>query len=211
MRQKLLVIGLLAALVVASLVLASGATRQPQAARAGSPLASVLWPVPRPLQAFQLDGPGGQAFGPAQMTGHWSLVFFGYTSCPDICPTTLKVLQDLSQIERQRGREPPRVLFVSLDPQRDDPTRLAQYAGHFGENIVGLGGDLVQLEGLLRQAGAMFEYGMADARGNYDIAHTSSVFVVDPAGRLFAVLSPPHQAPAMAARLEEIRRHYGGG
>ena len=211
MKPKLLVIGLLGALVATALMLASGGARRPPALPAGSPLAGVLWPEPVPLQAFQLRGPGGAPFGPAQLKGQWSLVFFGYTSCPDICPTTLKILQDLSHIEREQGGAAPQVLFVSLDPQRDDPARLVQYAGHFGDNVVGLGGDLEQLDGLLRQVGIMYEYGAADARGNYDIAHTSSVFVVDPAGRLFAALSPPHQAPAMAARLEEIRRHFGGG
>jgi protein SCO1/2 len=202
---------LVLALAGTALLLMWGPREQRYGGQAESLLSATLWPEPRPLEDFQFKDHAGRPFGPEQLKGQWSLVFFGYTSCPDICPTTMMLLAGVVENLRRDMPETPRVLLVSVDPDRDDETRLAGYVGHFGEAFVGLRGGPEQLQGFARQAGAMYERGATDEQGNYVVAHTSSVFVVDPRGRLYAVFSPPHQVAAMSAQLLEIRRRFERG
>jgi len=211
MRSRVLVTLLVLALAGTAFVLMRVQTQHPYANQADSTLSATLWPEPRPLLDFQFSDHDGNSFGPEQLKGQWSLLFFGYTSCPDICPTTMMLLAGVLETMRRDSREAPRVLLVSVDPERDDGTRLAGYVAHFGEGFVGLRGPTGQLQSFARQAGAMYERGASDAQGNYAVAHTSSVFVVDPRGRLYAVFSPPHQVAAMSAQLAEMQRRFERG
>jgi protein SCO1/2 len=207
-RQKLFVIIVLLAVGLLGAGLAFGPLQRHQASAADPALLGTLWPEPKPLMDFVLSDDRGQPFGPGQLQGQWDLVFFGYTSCPDICPTTMAILEQMTILMREQGTQAPRVLMVSLDPQRDDVEKLGRYASYFGDNMVGVTGEPQQLDKLVNQIGAMYERGVPDAQGWYDIAHTSSVFVVDPRGRLYAVLSPPHQAAAMVSKLVGIEKHF---
>jgi len=202
---------LVLALAGTALLLMWGPRQHEYGGQAESLLSATLWPEPRPLKDFQFRDHTGSSFGPEQLKGQWSLVFFGYTSCPDICPTTMMLLAEVVENLRRDMPAAARVLLVSVDPDRDDETRLAGYVGHFGEAFVGLRGRPDQLQEFARQAGAMYERGASDEQGNYAVAHSSSVFVVDPRGRLYAVFSPPHQAAAMSAQLLEIRRRFERG
>jgi protein SCO1/2 len=120
----------------------------------------------------------------------------------------MAVLGRVATLMQEQTLQAPRVLMVSVDPQRDDAEKLGQYVSYFGANMLGVTGEPQQLDNLVGQIGAMYERGIPDEQGTYDIAHTSSVFVVDPRGRLYAVLSPPHQAAAMASMLAGIEKHF---
>lgn len=208
MRQKLFVVVVVLAVGLTGGRMIFDSFQRPGASPADPALFGTLWPEPRLLEGFVLSDHRGQTLGPEQLKGQWSLLFFGYTSCPDICPTTLSLLGRVQVQLREQGRQTPRVLMVSVDPERDDLRKLGSYVSYFGDDMLGVTGPSEELNKLLRQVGAMYERSGTDDQGNYEIAHTSSVFVVDPRGRLYAVLSPPHQVAAMAGKLVAVQQNF---
>jgi len=152
---------------------------------------------------FTLDGPHGEV-SLRDFRGRLVLLQFGYTYCPDICPTALVVvaqaLAELSPEERARIQ----VLFVSVDPERDDVQRLAAYTAFFHPEILGLSGSIPRLAEMASRYGAMFIRQENVSAGGYVIDHTASTYLVDAVGRLVAVL--PH-ATAPEQLLAEIRKH----
>lgn len=158
-------------------------------------LRSVLHPEPRPLQNFELTDQYQQAFNLERLQGKWSFVFFGYTYCPDICPTTLSTLTAVSRLlKRGDLQDMPdmQVVFVSVDPQRDTPDVIEKYLKYFDEAFQGITGAQQDIDSLARQFGAGHIKEQETAPGQYLVSHTSSIFLIDPHGRLLAAFSPPH-------------------
>jgi protein SCO1/2 len=160
---------------------------------------------PRALPAFELVDQAGRPFGPARLRGQWTLVFFGFVNCPDICPTTLatlasvrKALGDLPEADR------PGVAFVSVDPGRDTPALIGRYVGHFDPAFVGATGSPDAIEALTRSLGVAVLLGPADAGGNYAVDHSAAVFLVDPDARVAALFNTPHEAGAIARDYRRI-------
>ncbi|MDD9863457.1 MAG: SCO family protein [Gammaproteobacteria bacterium] len=167
--------------------------RQAQDAR----LAQTLLSPPKPLSPFELEDSSGGRFGLERLRGRWTLAFFGYTHCPDICPPTAAELGRLLRMTEDNGDGGRlQTLFVSVDPGRDSPQRLANYLTNLHPRLLGLTGDDAQLRRLSGQFGIQ---GGA--------AHTSSLFLIDPRARLLAVLPPPHRAEQLRGRLEAIRSY----
>ncbi|MFO1394943.1 MAG: SCO family protein [Steroidobacteraceae bacterium] len=178
--------------------LATGPSRAPRTERA------TVLDAPRALPPLTLVDQDGRPLGPDYFRGHWTLVFFGYTSCPDVCPTTLamlvnvaKALRDLPQAER------PRVLFVSVDPERDDPARLAAYVRFFDPAFEGATGDAAAV------AAAAGAFGVPYLKvpvpgGAYNMDHGTGIFLVGPGGRLVAYSSAPHDAATLARDYRSI-------
>ena len=135
------------------------------------------------------------------LEGVWSFLFFGYTHCPDVCPLTLSVM---AALEDKIGREDVKMVFVTVDPARDDTTRLAEYIGWFNEDFTGVGGTAGQIAGLASQIGIAYQYGPPSGEGDYLVDHTSSVFLLDPQARLVSIFSAPHEVEAMLARFRKI-------
>lgn len=152
---------------------------------------------------FTLDGPHGEV-SLRDFRGKLVLLQFGYTYCPDICPTALVIvaqaLAELSPEERARMQ----ALFVSVDPERDDVQRLAAYTAFFHPEILGLSGSIPRLAEMTSRYGAIFIRQENASAGGYVIDHTASTYLVDAAGGLVAVL--PH-ATAPEQLLAEIRKH----
>jgi protein SCO1 len=168
---------------------------------------AVLWPEPRALGEFSLLTQHGQPFGAADFAAGWSLLFFGYLQCPDVCPTTLQALRVLRQLQPE-GSAPLRVVFVSVDPGNDRPEHVGAYLQHFDPTFVGLSGDAAELQ-RLTAALAVKHVEFVDASGRRSIDHTSSVMLIDPRGRAVAALPPPHQPERMLARIEQVRAYLG--
>jgi len=144
---------------------------------------------------FRLQTDAG-ALDLAELRGKVVLIYFGYTSCPDICPTNLAIiasaLRRLSAAERARVR----VLFVSVDPERDTPTRLAEYAGYFHPNILGLTGTPDAVARAASLYGARYGREPSESAMGYLVYHTAYTYVVDPTGRLVERLdhaTPPEE------------------
>lgn len=189
MRPRSLIVGMLCGLAVAAGIwVAIGATGDKSAT---TRTATVL-PVKTEIPAFVLQTHEGTQADETIFEGQWDLVFFGFTQCPDICPLTLKVLQTARAELGRRGFAPlPRIVLVSVDPERDTPEQLAAYIQAFGENNLGLTGDVAELRKLADGIGIFFEKRGSDG-DRYLVDHSSVVLVIDPQGRFHALFSSPH-------------------
>jgi protein SCO1/2 len=178
-------------------------------ARHTSPPASsiegLLWPNPRTLGTFSVVDQHGAAFTQDNLRGRWSLLFFGFTHCPDICPVTMSVLaQAKPGLTAAAGDTPLQVIFVSVDPERDGPAQLAEYVRYFDKGFLGLGGTLDQIQALTSQLGVAFFRGPATSTGDYAVDHSAAIFVIDPQVRMVGVLSAPHQADSLVTRFRNM-------
>jgi protein SCO1/2 len=169
-------------------------------------LQSVLRPEPKPLQAFSLTDQYQQPVSLERLQGKWSLVFFGYTYCPDICPTTLSTLTSVVKKLQNDPQSPAniQVIFVSVDPQRDTPEVIEGYLKYFNEAFVGITGTQQDIDSLTRQFGAGYMKEPDTTPGQYLVSHTSSIFLVDPQGRLLASFSPPHDPNTIVDQFWQI-------
>ncbi len=170
-------------------------------------LNAVLRPEPRLIKPFALVDQNNGSFTQQALRGKWSFVFFGYTYCPDICPTTLATLTAVLNEVHPDPAAPSdlQVIFVSLDPQRDSPEVIANYMEYFGGGFLGVTGTEKEINGLVGQFGAGYIMEPAVIPGEYLISHTSSVFLVDPQMRLLAGFSPPHDPATIADQFQQIR------
>jgi protein SCO1 len=156
-----------------------------------------------PELEFSMTDDAGRAVSAATYRGKTVLLFFGYTHCPDVCPTTLARLSAAIGALGERGDD-VRVLFVTVDPARDSAALLANYARAFGSWVTGLRGTPAQLEALTRRYRVTYALGAPDASGNYDVAHSGGVFVFDRSGRARLLARPEDPAPAITADLERL-------
>jgi len=152
----------------------------------------------RPVPPLELVDQDGRPLPPRFFDGHWTLVFFGFTQCPDICPTTLATLANtVGQLGDLPAHERPRVLLISVDPERDVPERLAPYVRFFNPEFLGATGTLEATAA----AAASFNVPYAKVPlpdGGYTLDHGSGVFLVGPRGGTVAYLSAPHDAAVIA-------------
>jgi protein SCO1/2 len=165
--------------------------------------ATLLVP-PRPLPPLALVDQDNQPFGADRLRGAWSFVFFGFTSCPDVCPVTMsalaqtrKLLADLPEPSR------PRVVMISVDPERDTPERLATYVKGFDPAFVGATGAKPAIDELAQRMGVLVATRPLDG-DNYTVDHSTSVFLVGPDGALRALFSAPHEPDKIAADYRRI-------
>jgi len=155
-----------------------------------------------PLQ-FTLIRDDGQTVTQKDYFGKPVLLYFGYTHCPDVCPTTLA---DLAIALKQLGpvADQVRVLFVSVDPARDTPAVLKTYVNAFGPWFVGLTGNQEQLEALTKRYRVAFRLGEPDAKGEYAVYHSSAVFIFDRQGKARLLTSLSDKSDMIAADLKRL-------
>jgi protein SCO1/2 len=171
-------------------------------------LAATRFPTARDISAFELVDHRGTPFTNATLQGGWSFLFFGYTHCPDVCPTTLSVLNSVAQ---QLGNDASdvRFFFISVDPERDTPEHLARFVSYFNGDFIGVTGSNVAIEGLTRQLGVLFmRVASEENPESYLMDHTAGVFLIDPAGKYHAVFMPPLTAARIVADFRKIRSDY---
>jgi len=155
---------------------------------------------PRPVPEFTLTDDSGDTFDRSRLKDRWSLLFFGFTHCPDVCPTTLGML---AQTEKQLADLPPelkpQVVLVSVDPQRDTPQQLASYVKFFSRSFTGVTGTPDAIDDFTRAMGVPVAIGSPDANGNYSVDHSAAIFLINPDGALRALFSTPHTPAVIAA------------
>ena len=174
------------------------------AAPAQKPRTATVLPTPRTLPEFSLLDQDNKPFSGASFGGHWNLVFFGFTHCPDICPLTLQLLADARRLMLDAGQQLlPRIVLVSVDPERDTPEVISQYVNYFGDGIVGVTGDLAEVRKLTDGLGVFFEKSSLDD-GDYSVNHSAVIIVVDPQSNFHALFSAPHEAANFAHDLPII-------
>lgn len=149
-------------------------------------------PAPTALPEFSLQNQSGELVNAQTFRGQWDLVFFGFTNCPDICPTTLQVLANAKRELIEAGnRTLPRIVLVSVDPERDTPELLGQYVDYFGEGNLGVTGDLQEVGQLTSALGIFFEKSPTND-GDYGVDHSAAVLIINPDGEFSALFSAPH-------------------
>jgi protein SCO1/2 len=162
---------------------------------------------PRPLVNFTMQDFRSNVVTPATLGGHWSVLFFGYTSCPDVCPTTLtqlsavwKALSDLPPAKK------PEFIFVSVDSKRDKAEKLAGYVNYFSPDFHGWTGTEEQVQLLTKAIGVpVIIQSLPD--GAYNIDHSASLFIINPEKQLYAIVSPPYQTTDLANDLRSLVMH----
>lgn len=148
---------------------------------------ALYYQQPREIKPFELNDHNGQAFGKAQLVNKWSLVFFGYTSCPDVCPTTLQNLNFIYE-DLQAIASNSQVLLVSVDPQRDSQEKLSQYINYFNSEFKALRAGHEVLFPFARNMGLM--YAISGEGDNYLVDHSASIVLINPAGKIAAIFKP---------------------
>jgi protein SCO1/2 len=163
---------------------------------------------PKQLKEFILTDQNIHAFDLAQLKGHWSFLFFGYTHCPDICPSTLASLSKLREqlTKGINGSKNVQFVFISVDPKRDTAAILKQYTGYFDLSIVGVTGSELELRNLTGQLGALFEVESAPDKENYQVYHTSVLFLINPQGQYVASLMPPFDISTISRRFSVLKK-----
>ncbi|SNR82984.1 SCO family protein [Puniceibacterium sediminis] len=169
----------------------------------------VMLDAPVPIPAFTLADQADQTFSATDLADHWTLVMFGYNSCPDVCPFTLGNLEAAiaETALRVRPDNVPRVVFISVDPARDADT-VTDYALFFHPDFRGVTGARVQIDALIEATDSFYRLMPPDPSGYYEVQHSSAVSVIGPDGQLRAKLQPPFDPGATAEFLARLQINY---
>ena len=202
---------ILIAIIVAALAMAAGIW----AARAvlehnsvQDELDATRFPEAREIASFSLIDHNNAVFDNSVLKDRWSFIFFGYTHCPDVCPTTLSVLNSVAQKLGDLD-EDIRFVFLSVDPERDTPEQLAQFVSYFNSDFIGVTGTPEGIEQITRQLGVLHIRAQPEeGASGYLVDHSASVFLFDPDGRYHAVFSPPLSADTIAGDFRKMLQAY---
>ena len=192
-------------MLLAAVLLSACSPPQPPQLKQGT-----LLPSAKAIADFQLTDQHGKPFTRNNLVGKWSFAFFGYTHCPDVCPTSLSMLaQVMKKLEQNDNLDTkPQVVFVSVDPERDTPELLAQYLPYFNPDFIGVTGDPQQLLLLTRQLGIMYGKVPADNADDYLVDHSASIILFDPDGNFLALFGMPHDPDLIAQEFVAIKNYY---
>ncbi len=162
--------------------------------------------APEVLDEFALTDQDGHPFKFSSLRGKDTLVFFGFTHCPNVCPAAMFKLKLLTETLQKEGTSVPEVVLVSVDGDRDTPAVMKEYVGKFSDKFIGLTGDPLAVRKIAAEFKAVFFKGLpSDNFGNYLVEHTSQIYLVDAKGRLRATF---FDAPVEA--MAETTRSIGG-
>jgi protein SCO1/2 len=185
----------------------SGVLRRPETATLVADAAT--------LPPFSLSDTARAPLSNDALKGRFSLLFFGYTNCPDVCPLTLQALASMKRALEKR--EPklapealPQVLFVSVDSERDTPARMRSYLDGFDASFLGATGPDAALAPLFDTLGVTARKEVRDGT-QYEVAHNGAIYFIGPRAELIAVSSPPHDPATLASDYVKISALYAGG
>lgn len=163
----------------------------------------------RTLPDFELIDQNGKIFARDDLQGKWQLLFFGYTHCPDICPMSLQTLADsVKAIDDPDVSDTLQVIFVSVDPQRDNPQRLKRYTEYFNPDFVAATGTVTDLNRLTRSLGMTYAVNQTDShQDNYEVSHSAAFVLLNPEVKFAGIFGPPHDSQAIARDLIKVIEH----
>lgn len=209
MKNKL-IFSVLAIIIAALAAVAFLQNREPEPLEFTDIKGVPVYSPPVPLPPVTLTDHNGKPFPTAQFKGQWNVLAFGYTHCPDVCPTTLATLNSTwKQLEQQSATDGLDFYFVSLDPLRDDPATIKAYINHFNPGFIGLTAEVNTLNEFTQPIGVIFEYEGDIAGGFYGVNHYSALVVIDPQARVRAHILPPFTVEKISRVLEKLREYYG--
>jgi protein SCO1/2 len=168
---------------------------------------ATVFPQPRSIPAFNLIDKNNQPFTNANLQGHWSLLFFGFTNCPELCPTTLATLdQTYKELQEAKQSPMPQVILISVDPESDSPNKIKQYLQSFNAAFLGATGEQKQIDQLTQAMGilAMKVMSTNKEQATYSIDHSGTILIIDPKGDLYGIFTTPHDATLLAHDMQAI-------
>lgn len=182
----------------------------PTTKRLPEQLQATVLPKGKPIVGLSLKDQNGELFTEQNFKGKWSFLFFGFTNCPDICPTTMLVMKAVwAKLPASARVAPePQMYFVSVDPQRDTPELLKAYATFYNPEFIGVTGNNNQLDVLVNQVGALYGYEDGEKEGEYTVNHSAQIILIDPNGKMRAVFSPPYQVDDIVNTFVSIREFF---
>lgn len=169
---------------------------------------TVLSPA-KPIDVFNLKGTTLASFTQNNLLGHWTVLFFGYASCPEVCPQSLAIASDfwkkLPKALSQDIRDKTQFVFITLDPKTDSLENLKSFLGRFNEGFIGLTGDETEINRLAKSCRVYsYEQPNANEKGQKIIDHTAAFILVNPRGQMQALFSPPHDSEAILKDLSSL-------
>lgn len=190
------------AAVIAMVIAAVGLGAAFVLGRDASPVlrAGTLLPQPRQLPGFALRDAAGRPFSQQELEGHWTVLFAGFTHCPDVCPTTLALF---ARLREAVPREDLQFLFLSIDPERDTPEQIARYLAQFGPGLAGATGERAEIERLTVSMG-FAQVRNPETGGEYTIDHSMALVLIDAEARVVGYFTAPHDRAALATDLSAL-------
>jgi len=158
---------------------------------------------PRPIANFHLFNHKGQSVTQKTLTDKWSIVFFGYTTCPDVCPTTLALMNQVYQQLTEEQRAQLQVVLVSVDPERDTVEKLSQYIPYFNADFLGLTGDLQQITNLATTVSTVFAKTQFEG-DSYLVDHSGNLVLLNPVGQYVGFFRSPHDVNSLLKLLPAL-------
>lgn len=171
-----------------------------------------LLTVAKPLTQFALIDQSQHIFTEQNLRGNWSLIFMGYTHCPDICPTTLTTLQQTVELMQSQSLLIPNIIFISVDPERDTTDVLGKYVGYFNKDFLGVTGTAAEIKNISQQTGVYYSKA-AGRSGNinkpdYLMDHSAAILLINPQAELQAYLTAPHTPQHIIESLITSKQFY---
>jgi len=170
---------------------------------------AVLLQTPRKFSEFEFTDHKGQPFGMEQLKDKWSLIFFGFTHCPDICPTTMASAAKMYAGLEDDEKDQLQVILISLDPERDTTEKLAEYVPYFNPDFIGATGNKYVLLKLATELNVAFSKVELEG-GDYTIDHSGNMILVNPYGHYYGFLKPPFAEGNMQRALRSIMAGFEG-
>lgn len=165
-----------------------------------------VYEVPRRFSDFTLMDQYGEPFTAERLRGQWSLLFFGYTFCPDICPITMATLRQFEQVLADVDTDAAssvQIAMISVDPERDTPEKLGEYVGFFGDDYIGATGEYIDIFNFARQLNVAFGYQPQEG-GEYLVNHSGQIILINPEGHYHGFFKVPHDPEQMALTFRSV-------
>lgn len=182
-------------------------------------ISGTLLPEPKALEAFQLTDHRGNPFTREDTKGKWTFIFFGYTHCPDVCPTTLFQFKKIASLldKTEGATQNTQFVLVSVDPERDTPEYLEKYIHYYHKDFIALTGMHEQIKALASQLGIFYMRAASkeidtmrndEDNENYLIDHSVAIILLDPDSKLHALFGAPHSAKKITDDFLKIRKNF---
>lgn len=171
----------------------------------------ILLPTQKELGEVNFTDHKGQDFGLSQFKGQWSIVFFGFTNCPDVCPTTMQTLKQVKQDVNNAGawNNNYQVVMVSVDPERDSTERLSNYVPFFDQEFIGIRASVEHTTAFAKNLGILFFKSKELDNGGYDVDHGAAIILINPQGQYAGVMTAPHIQADISADLIKLAEYAG--
>ena len=163
---------------------------------------AIMFDNPRIIEDFSLVDHNGEAFNLSNLKGKWTLVFFGFSHCPDICPITMAKLGQVYKNLNSDIRDQTQIIMVSVDPARDTPEKLAEYVPFFNPDFIGVTGEFRQIMGLTQNLNIAFRKVMLE--NDYTVDHTGNIALINPYGHYNGFFKPPFELARLTTTYQSI-------